>query len=247
MDDQNSFYESERKLELNTFDAKESIGRYTAKTFLIMFLGLLVTFGVAFFFSQTYRGLYILMYAYYYIPRIHVILQVAQLAVVIGMSAAIHKISPAVATVFFFVYAILTGLTFTVYFIAFEMPSLILVFAATALYFGGMAVFGYVTHMDLSRIRPILVSGLIFLIIFNVLMMFIPGLAVADRVVCTIGLIIFLGYTAYDTQRIKTFCNYYSGDEAMLKKASIFSALALYLDFINMFLYVLRLFGKRRN
>lgn len=110
-----------------------------------------------------------------------------------------------------------------------------------------MAVFGYVTNMDLSRIRPILVGGLIFLIVMNLLMLFIPGLEVADRVLCTIGVVIFLAYTAYDTQKIRTFYGAYQGDETMLKKASIYSALALYLDFINLFLYLLRLFGKNRK
>ena len=95
--------------------------------------------------------------------------------------------------------------------------------------------------------RSILLGGLIFLIIANLLMMLIPGLEVADQVVCTIGVVIFLAYTAYDTQKIKAFYQAYQGDEAMLKKASIFSALQLYLDFVNLFVYLLRIFGKRRN
>ena len=138
-------------------------------------------------------------------------------------------------------------MTFTFYFLLFDLASLILVFAATALYFGGMAVFGAVTKIDLSRIRTILIGGLIFLIIFNVLMMFIPGLAVADRVMCTVGVVTFLAFTAYDTQKIKTFYTAFQGDEAMLKKASVISALELYLDFINLFLYLLRIFGKKKN
>lgn len=242
---ENNFYEQERSLERGA--AGESIGRYTAKTFLMMFLGLMVTFGVAMFLSGTYYGVYAMLYALYYVPYIHLILLVAELAVVIGMTAGIHKISSATATVFFFLYSILTGLTFSVIFFAYELSSLILIFGATALYFGGMAVFGYVTNIDLSRMRNILLGGLIFLIVMNVAMMFIPALEVADQVVCTVGVIIFLGYTAYDTQKIKSFYTAYQGDEAMLKKASIFSALQLYLDFVNMFLYLLRLLGKKKN
>lgn len=242
---ENSFYEQERQLERRT--AGESLGRYTAKTFLLMFLGLMVTFGVALFLSNTYYGLYAVVYALYYVPYVHLILLVAELAVVIGMTACLHKISTTTATVFFFLYSVLTGVTFSVIFLAYDLGSLILVFGATALYFGGMAVFGYVTNIDLSRMRNVLLGGLIFLIVMNVLMMFIPALEVADRVVCTIGVIIFLAYTAYDTQKIRSFYGAYQGDEAMLKKASIFSALQLYLDFINMFLYLLRLLGKRKN
>lgn len=224
-----------------------SLSRYMVKTFLMMFLGLLVTFATAFFFSGTDMGVTLLLYGLMYIPYFHIVLLVAQLVVVIAMSAMIHKLSPAAATACFIIYSVLTGVTFTFYFLLFDLASLILVFAATALYFGGMAVFGAVTKIDLSRMRTILVGGLIFLIIFNVLMMFIPGLAVADRVMCTVGVIIFLGFTAYDTQKIKTFYNAFQGDEAMLKKASVISALELYLDFINLFLYLLRIFGKKKN
>lgn len=225
----------------------ESLGRYTAKTFLLMFLGLMVTFGVAMFLTNTYYGLYAVVYALYYVPYVHLVLLVAELAVVIGMTACLHKISATTATVFFFLYSVLTGVTFSVIFLSYDLASLVLIFGATALYFGGMAVFGYVTRIDLSRMRNILLGGLIFLIVMNVLMMFIPALEVADQVVCTIGVIVFLGYTAYDTQKIRSFYGAYQGDEAMLKKASIFSALQLYLDFVNMFLYLLRLLGKRKN
>lgn len=224
-----------------------SLGRYTVRTFGMMFLGLLVTFLTAFFFSGTPWGVSLLVYGLMYIPYFHIILLVAQLVVVIAMSAMLRKLSPAGATACFFIYAVLTGMTFTFYFLLFDVASLILVFAATALYFGGMAVFGAVTKIDLSRTRTILIGGLIFLILFNVLMMFIPGLAVADRAMCTVGVVIFLAFTAYDTQKIKTFYTAFQGDEAMLKKASVISALELYLDFINLFLYLLRIFGKKKN
>ncbi len=242
---ENNFYEQERSLERGV--AGESLGRYTAKTFLLMFLGLMVTFGVAMFLTNTYYGLYAVVYALYYVPYVHLVLLVAELAVVIGMTACLHKISATTATVFFFLYSVLTGITFSVIFLSYDLASLVLIFGATALYFGGMAVFGYVTRIDLCRMRNILLGGLIFLIVMNVLMMFIPALEVADQVVCTIGVIVFLGYTAYDTQKIRGFYGVYQGDEAMLKKASIFSALQLYLDFVNMFLYLLRLLGKRKN
>lgn len=240
-----SFYEQERRLEQGY--TQESLSQYTAKTFLMMFLGLLVTFAMAWFLSQTYAGLSFLYNAFTVIPTFHLVLLIAQLAVVLVLSWAVHRLSPAAATALFFLYSLLTGLTFTVYFILFELYSLVLVFAATALYFGGMALFGYFTGIDLTRIRTLLLGGLIFLIIANLLMLFIPGLEAFDRVICTIGIIVFLGYTAYDTQKIKAFYMAYSGDGAMLKKASVFSALMLYLDFINLFLHVLRLFGKRKN
>ncbi len=238
---ENNFYQQEKLLEEGL--TGESVGRYTAKTFLLMCLGLLVTFAVA----VVWYASDITYYAYYTIPYFQLIMLIAELAVVIGMTAALHKISVGTARIFFFLYAALTGATFSTFFYIYEVGSLVLVFAATALYFGGMAVFGFFTGIDLSKLRSILVGGLIFLIIANVAMIFIPGLGAMEQIVCTIGVVIFLGYTAYDTKKIQAFYHAYSGDAVMLKKASIFSALQLYLDFVNLFLYLLRLFGKKRN
>lgn len=241
----NNFYENERALESG--QSLETMGRHTARTFGLMALGLLVTFAVALFFSQTYTGLYLLYNAFSLISVFHIVLLVVQLAVVIAMTAGLEKMSPTTATVCFFAYSALTGLTFTVYFILFELTSLILVFAATALYFGGMAVFGYFTRRNLLGMRSILLGGLIFLIVGNLLMLFIPGLQAADRVMCSLGVILFLVYTAYDTQKLQHLYQSFAGDAAMLKKVSVFMALELYLDFVNLFLYLLRLFGKRKN
>lgn len=226
---------------------QESLNRYTAKTFGMMFLGLLVTFAIAFYLSNTLSGLVLMYRAITALPWIHWVILVAELVVVIAMSAMLRKISPVVATVCFFIYAVLTGLTFGLIFTAYEVGSLALVFGFTALYFGGMAVFGFVTKIDLSRLRTLLVGGLIALIIANLLMAIFNIGGVAERVMCTIGIIIFLAYTAYDTQKIKAFYYGFQGDDAMLKKASVISALELYLDFINLFLYLLRIFGKSRD
>ena len=224
----------------------ESLSQYTAKTFGIMFLGLLVTFGVAAFLGWTQVG-NTLMDSALAVPYLHFVILGAQLIVVIAMSAMIRKLSPAAATACFFLYSILTGLTFGLIFWAFTVSSLVLVFGFTALYFGGMAVFGFVTKIDMSKLGSILTGGLIVLIVMNVLMLFIPGLQAADRIMCTIGVIIFPGFTAYDTQKIKSYYYGFQGDDAMLKKASVISALELYLDFINLFLYLLRIFGKSRD
>lgn len=224
-----------------------SLKRYTAQVFLIMFLGLMVSFALAFSLSCTFSGQLLVLQVWNAVPYLHIILLVAELVVVIAMTAMIQKLSPAAATVCFFVYAVLSGLTFVPIFIANDLGSLALIFGFTALYFGGMAVFGFFTSIDLSRMRTLLVGGLIFLIIANILMLFIPGLQVLDRVLCTVGVVVFLAYTAYDTQKIKTFYAAFQNDDAMLKKAAVISALQLYLDFVNLFLYLLRLFGKKRN
>ena len=237
-------------MKLNGFDynegcsenyAVESIGAYTVKTFAWMFLGLLATFGVALFGYATGTILYL-----FAIPYFHLVLLVAELAVVIFLSARIHKLSIPAARTLFFAYAVLNGIVFSAYFIIYGMLSLILVFAMTAVYFGGMALYGYLTKTDLSRLRPVLIGGLLFLIVFGLLSLFTP-MAGVERVVCLVGVAIFLGFTAYDTQKIQTYYRAYQSDAAMLERASIISALQLYLDFINLFLYLLRFLGKSRK
>ena len=219
-----------------------TLGQYTAKTFLWMMLGLLVTFGVAAFGYATD----LTWVLYRDIPGLHLILLVATLILSVTMVHRIERMAVSTAVILFVTFSALFGITLSLYMYVFRMTSFILIFLLTALYFGALAAYGYLTKADLSRLGPILFSGLIFLVIFGLLSMFIPGLAAMDRAVCLIGIVVFLGYTAYDTQRIQAFYSYYSGYPDMLEKASIFSALQLYLDFINLFLYLLRFMGRRK-
>lgn len=217
----------------------ETIGQYTARTFLWMVLGLMVTFGVAI--VSWMSGVW------YLALQAHWVLLIATLVMSFTMAARIERMRVGTAVAIFIAFSVLFGMTLSVYLVVFEFMSLVLAFAATAVYFGALAAYGYFTKRDLSGIRTILFSGLIFLIVFGLLSMFIPGLNAMDRVVCLIGIAVFLAYTAYDTQKIRAFYHYYAGFPDMLAKASIFSALQLYLDFLNLFLYLLRFLGNRKN
>lgn len=221
--------------------AGETLSTYTAKTFLWMFAGLLVTFGVAF--SGYYTGLTLLVFT---VPYGVLIITGLELLVVIAMSARIHKISVGAARGMFLFYAALNGVAFSAYFLMFGSGMLIFIFGATALFFGLMATVAYVTKIDLSGIRPILIGGLIFLVLFNFLAMFL-NMSSMETGMCYVGIALFLGLTAYDVGMIRKNYEYFSNNGEMLAKASIFSALELYLDFINMFLYLLRLFSKNKN
>ena len=219
-------------------------GQYTARTFLWMVLGLMITFGVAVVCWATYATIYALVY----IPYIQLIVLIATLAMAFTMSARIEKMAVGTARALFIAFSAVFGFTMSVYLFLFELGSVIFVFFATALYFAVLAAYGHFTKRNLAGFGPILFSGLIFLIIFGVITMFIPAFTAFDTIVCLIGIAIFLGYTAYDTQRIRTYYHYYAGYPDMMEKASIFSALQLYLDFINLFVYLLRFLGKvRRN
>ena len=219
----------------------ETLSRYTAQAFLWMAFGLLVTFGISVVGYITYLPIYILLVHEYAI----FVLTGLELVVVLVLSAKLHSLPVWAARTLFLVYAVLNGVVFSTYFFLFDVLTLTLAFGAAGLYFGVMAVVGYVAKVDFSRIRNLLFGALIFLVVFSLLSMFIPGLAMLDRVVCLVGIVVFMLYTAYDTQKIKSFYYGFQGDDAMLAKASIFSALQLYLDFINLFLYILRFLGKR--
>ncbi len=108
-----------------------------------------------------------------------------------------------------------------------------------------MAAIGYVTRADLSNLRNFLVGGLAFLLVFWVASLFI-NLQQFEMIACTVGIFIFLVFTAYDTQKIRAYHQAYAYDPQMAKKASIFSALQLYLDFINLFIYLLRVLGRKK-
>ena len=220
-----------------TFQVKsDSISSYTAKTFGWMFLGLMTTFvaSLAIYFTGAIYYLYNGILPY--------VLLIAELGVVIYLSARLHKMSIGMARGLFFVYALLNAVTFSSIFAIYSVSSLVFVFGMTALYFGVMALYGMVTKTDLSRIRPVLLFGLITLLVLALLSVFIPGM---ETGMFLIGVVIFVAFTAYDTQMIRRNYMAFQSSPELLQKASVISALQLYLDFINLFLYLIRLFGKR--
>lgn len=226
--------------EKNYAEQRISLSAYTSRTFGWMFFGLMVTFILAYTSYSTGFIIQILS-----IPYVYYILPLAEIALVIWLSSRIHKISIVAAQSLFFVYALLNGLTFAVYFLIYDVASMIYVFSATAGLFGIMAVYGYFTKRDLSKWRTVLFFGLITLIGFWIFSMFI-NLSQFETIICALGIVVFVGFTAYDTQKIKAFYEFYYNDTQMLEKASILSALQLYLDFINLFIYLLRFLGRRK-
>lgn len=233
----------EQKFNRYDFDSSYAQGaltlnQYMARTFGWMFVGLMVTFALAA--ALAFTGTVYYLFA---IPYVHYILLIAEVAVVLVMSSNVQNRSVGTTRTLFVAYSVLNGLVFSFYFAVFDVVNLIFIFALTALFFGGFALYGRVTKTDLSRLGPLLIGGLIFLVIANLLSMFINFTAM-ERIICMVGIVLFLCFTAYDTQKIKANYAHFYGDEAMLQKASIFSALQLYLDFINLFLYLLRFMGR---
>lgn len=169
----------------------------------------------------------------------------AQLGLVMLISSRINKLSVLTATVLFILYAALTGVTLSSIFLVFTQESITSVFFITAGTFAVVSAFGYITKKDLSSIGNILFMGLIGIIIASVVNWFLHS-EMLYWIVSYVGVLIFVGLTAYDTQKIKQMAIEYSdGNFEITKKVALIGALSLYLDFINLFLHLLRIFGKR--
>jgi len=164
-----------------------------------------------------------------------------ELGLVIAVSAAINRLSAATATALFLLYAAMNGITFSVIFVVYTTESIASTFVVTAATFGAMSVYGYTTRRDLTNWGSFLFMGLIGIVIASVVNIFVESSA-ASWVISAIGVIVFTGLTAYDTWKIKAM----AAAGAQGRKPAILGALTLYLDFINLFLMLLRLFGNRR-
>lgn len=218
----------------------ETLSNYTAKTFLWMFAGLLVTFGVSLAAYMSNIGFYLLRSSFTFFG-----LAILEIVLVVALASRLHSMSVGSARGLFFLYAAVNGLVFSSYLWLYDMGDVLMAFGAAALYFGVMAAYGYLTKRDLTSWRTPLMVGLIVLLAVSVIgMFFMSGSSILFSV---LGIVIFSCYTAYDTQKIKALYFAYAGNEAMAKKASIYAALQLYLDFVNLFLYLLRIFGRNRD
>ena len=222
-----------------------TLSEFMSKSFGWMFAGLLVTFGVGI--GAVASGLIFPIIN----SGLFIFTSIAELVMVFVLSARVQKLQPSTATALFFGYAVLNGINVSSIFLVYDYGTLILAFLVGAVYFGVMAVYGNVTDRDLTGWGPKLMGGLVALIVCalmgSLLSMFGLNFGIADLLLCAVGLLIFMGLTAYDTQMLKYYYSYFGGDAAMLHKASIIGALNLYLDFINIFLYIVRMLGRRNN
>ena len=215
---------------------------YMTRTYRWMACGLLITFAAAFVTATTPL--------FYVVNSLYLLFTIGELALVYMLSSRVQNMSVGGARLTFFAYALLNGMVLSYYFLIFDLGTLVLAFLATSLYFGLMAVYGTTTHRDLSGWGPKLMMALFALIITGFVgMLFGMGFGVTV-LYSGIGLVVFMLLTAYDTQKLSQMYSYYAGDSELAEKASIYGALTLYLDFINIFLYVVRLLGmnsRRRN
>ncbi|MBQ6687023.1 MAG: Bax inhibitor-1/YccA family protein [Bacilli bacterium] len=204
-----------------------------AKSFLWMFVGLLITFATGAVVASSERMLTSVFQGWTYI-----ILVIAELVTVIYLSSRVHKMSKTSARIWFMIYSFISGLTFSSIFVTYKVTSVIYVFLIAAVLFGLFGLIGYKTKLDLTRIGTYLMMGLLALIICMVVNVFLLN-SVFDLIISIVCIFVFLGITAYDIQKLKKLNNSDLPEDAL----AIIGALDLYLDFINIFLHLLSIFG----
>ena len=221
----------------------EGLRAYMLRIYNYMGIGLAVTGFVAYFFNEWVMSSEAVFTAVYGSPLMWVI-ALSPLAFILVLSFGINRMSAAAAQVTFWAFSVAMGLSLSSIFAVYTGTSIARVFFITAAMFGAMSLYGYTTRRDLTGMGSFLFMGLIGLIIASVVNMFMASSALAFGI-SVVGVLVFVGLTAYDTQKIKEMYYEADGAEIMGKKA-IMGALRLYLDFINLMLMLLRLFGERR-
>lgn len=207
-----------------------------AKIYGWMFIGLIISFLTGYMLSYNPKIVYnIMLTGWFYLVLI------LELGIVIFFSARINKMSTITATICYILYSILTGLTFSVIFLAYEMTSILTIFGITSALFGIFAVYGYITKKDLTKLGTFLLMGLLGIILASVINIFLKSTQM-NFIVSIIGIIVFILFIAYDVNKIKNMI-YNIGDD----KGAIYCAFQLYLDFINIFLRLINLVGKRND
>lgn len=233
---------------------------HMSKVYGTMSVGMLITFAAAWAISglavtsdpslavaQLNADTYLTQLGYsIYASPLKWVVMLAPLGFVFGLSAAINRMSTATAQLVFYAFALAMGLSISSIFLIYAGTSIIQVFLITSIAFAGLSLYGYTTKRDISGMGTFLIMGVIGLLVASVVNIFLASSAM-QFAISVLGVLIFAGLTAYDTQKIKTTYvqHAHSGDSEWLAKAAIMGALNLYLDFINMFMFLLQLLGNR--
>ena len=177
-------------------------------------------------------------------PMVFVGLLISQVIVVISLLGRLQKMSTITASLLFYLYSVLTGVVFASILLVYTATSIANTFFITAGVFGAMSVYGYFTSNDLSKMGSLLIMGFLGLIICSVVNIFLKSQPM-EWLISFVGVLVFIGLTAWDTQKIKAAAAHAEGDD--VKRLATIGALELYLDFVNLFIYLLRFFGNDRK
>jgi len=226
------------------FESSLSFKDFIAKTMSTMALGLAISTITAYFISlNLYTIVMSLGVIGAYLP---IVLIFAELGLVIYFSSNFRNLSKKAAYICFIVYSLLNGFTLSVIFVAYTQTSIVLALGLTTILFICMSAIGHTTNVDLSKFSNIFRIALISLIVISIINYFI-GSSFMDWALSCLGVLIFLGLIAFDTQKLRYLYSESFNDTELSEKLVIFGALELYLDFINLFLRILQIFGRRRD
>ena len=224
---------------MNDIDIRSS-NNFLRKVFLYMILGIAISFGTGAYLLFFNQGLLYVLFDYYKF------LVIAELAMVFSMSFLINKISASFARILFLSYSLVNGITLTTIGIIYAPQVIFYAFMTTLTIFVVTAIYGYTTQEDLSSYRRFFIIALISLIVLSIFNAFMK-VGMLEWVITIAGVVIFTGLIAYDVNRIKALSyELADGDNEAMEKMGIIGALNLYLDFINLFIYILRIFGRRK-
>lgn len=226
-------------------DAGDSLRAYMNKVFTTMAIGMVLTAAIAFwgYWSVATGGiLYSLLVSNSIFPFV---LMIAEFGIVIALSRGLTRYEPVTCRALFFGYCASTGLTFSILPMVYGISDVFIAFVFAAVLFICMAIIGHTTKVDLSRFSGLMMGGLLALVIMSVISLFVPVLR-NSLMIGYLGLVLFLALTAWDIQKIKSF--YYSSYGGNVREnMAIYGAFQLYLDFVNIFLYVLRIVASRNR
>lgn len=223
----------------STFDS--ALRDYMVKVYQYMSIALAISGLVAFMVASSPA----LMQAIFGTPLAFVVM-LAPLGFVIFFGIKLKSISAEKAKSFLWIYSALMGLSLATIFAVYTATSITRVFLITASTFGAMSIYGYTTKKDLTSFGSFLIMGLIGIMIASLINIFLKSSGL-DFAISLLGVFIFIGLTAYDTQRIKQTYYHFAGNNEMVSKMAVMGALNLYMDFINLFIMLLRFFGERKN
>jgi len=243
MENQSSNYTYQN---ITQIDEADSTRKFIANVFFWMAIALGISAGFAWYFASDASLLQLLINANTgRRTGLGTVVMFAPLAFVLGMSFGLNRLSFSVLALLFVAFATLMGISLSFIFLIYTTGSIVNVFATASLLFGVMAIAGYTTHQDLTKYGSILMMLVVGLFIAMIINMFL-GSQQMDYIISFIGVAVFVGLTAYDVQKLKRIGSGLEYGEASSSKMVIMGALTLYLDFINMFLFLLRLFGSRK-
>ena len=224
-------------------DTLEAVNTLFRKVYQYMALGLILTALTAWLTASSPA----MLRTFYSSQTPLIIVAVAEIGLVIYLSATIAKHSASTSLLLFGVYSVLNGITCSAVLLVYTAQSVYTAFLSTAGMFGAMSLYALYTKRDITSWGSFLHMGLLGLIVAMVINIFV-GSTMAETVISVMGIVIFMGLTAYDTAKIKTLADGMGmNDDEAVGKVAVIGALSLYLDFINLFLYLIRLFGKRRD